>query len=266
MKIYLWDDVDTTLVLSNEADLRKFRDYFIGETLIDEWVKTKIEKVSKKSKIYDNCRIYSNPAISKNALEKLVHFFEKNVEVLPYQFDDLECYAINVTNVIDCIDYSKSIYDKYEGYDVIKEIHKYSFQENLVLNENIFKIPEFRKTRIFVSESFKQAVEEAKLTGFQFIEVWDSEEVPLPPLEPLVFAGPSYDFKEAYHMVQEDNKTVANDKWVMQMSKGELCLGRREPNGIYTWIFPIYLPPILLEMQWYVTDPYEITEKGELAL
>ncbi|MEK8127557.1 DUF1629 domain-containing protein [Paenibacillus filicis] len=259
MKIYLWNDTDTTLILSESYS--SYFHYFIGESLVNEWGRMKIEKISKRSKVYDNCNICSNPAISRRALDNLKHFIEKYAEVLPYELNESEYFAINVINVIDCIDYSTSGYVKDEQYNLIKEIYKYSFKLDMVSNVDIFKIPEFKKTRIFVSEKFKQAVEAAKLTGFQFIEVWDSEAVPLPPLEPLVFDGPSYNFKEAYRMVQEENQTLANDKWVMQMSKEELCLGRREANGTYTWILPIYLPPILLDMQWYVTDPYEINDK-----
>nr|WP_159036303.1 hypothetical protein [Clostridium botulinum] len=43
------------------------------------------------------------------------------------------------------------------------------------MNEHIFKVCEYSKIFVFVSDEFKNLVESSGLKGFLFIEVWDSE-------------------------------------------------------------------------------------------
>ena len=54
---------------------------------------------------------------------------------------------------------------------------KYAFLQNQeLIKHDIFKISDEPTRRAFVSDRFKNMVEENSLTGFMFKLVWDSEE------------------------------------------------------------------------------------------
>ncbi|MFP3435898.1 hypothetical protein SB781_39735, partial [Paraburkholderia sp. SIMBA_061] len=75
---------------------------------------------------------------------------------------------MNVINILDCIDKSSSVADKYGGFK------NYVFIEEEINNEHIFKTISYDyeltelpiiSSQTFVSDEFKQRVEEAGLQG-----------------------------------------------------------------------------------------------------
>ena len=89
---------------------------------------------------------------------------------------DLEYYAINVTTVLDVIDYSKSRYITFDDGKKIMVFEKYAFKLcDELIRSNIFKIIDETRGEAFVSDRFKESVEKNNLTGFRFELVWDSE-------------------------------------------------------------------------------------------
>jgi hypothetical protein len=54
---------------------------------------------------------------------------------------------------------------------------KYSFYQEKVEDEHIFRIylDDRIQSKVFVTDQFKETVESNHLTGFKFIEVWNSE-------------------------------------------------------------------------------------------
>ncbi|TNJ54265.1 hypothetical protein FE784_40010 [Paenibacillus hemerocallicola] len=117
------------------------------------------------------------------------------------------------------------------------------------------------KSRRNPARRFRDRVLEAQLTGFEFLEVWDSGALSVQeePTNPLRLEGPTYTYKQAAELV-EQGKTMANDKWVMQKHENTMYLGTFERNGTFSWIEPIYIPPILLNLNWYMVDKLEIPE------
>ena len=84
---------------------------------------------------------------------------------------------INIISVIEATDHDKCIVRKSaSGREVGYE--KYVFIPEKVQGINIFKIlfkGHIHSTMTFVSSEFKERVEQNHLTGFEFIEVWDSD-------------------------------------------------------------------------------------------
>ena len=120
---------------------------------------------------------FTIPVFSKTALEILRPLIQNSVEELELQFQEAEYLGINVTTVLDVIDYSKSEYRMYSDGKRIMAFQKYAFKIcDELLSNNIFKIVDEPRRRAFVSETFKQAVEKNNLTGFRFKLVWDSEQ------------------------------------------------------------------------------------------
>ena len=77
----------------------------------------------------------------------------------------------NVITILDALDLENSQYDVFELDDKkILSIEKYALRKNMIENKNIFRLKD-DTIPIFVSERFKNIVEENSLIGFQFLEV-----------------------------------------------------------------------------------------------
>ena len=78
---------------------------------------------------------------------------------------------LNVTKHLDALDLDNSVYDIFQfGEDRVLSIEKYALKKTIIESNNIFKLDN-ETIPVFVSEKFKQVVEENNLIGFQFIEV-----------------------------------------------------------------------------------------------
>ncbi|MCS7461414.1 hypothetical protein N0M98_14775 [Paenibacillus doosanensis] len=262
MKVYILLAENSNLAFENEEVLKAFRFKFKGLPMSSDWEAVWIEDISPNAPKHDMNELKCNPIFSEKAVSVLNHLLEGKAEVLPYQHKHDKYFAINVTNMIDCIDFSKADFSTYTGSDSVKEINKYVFIESLIANESIFKIPQFRGTRVFVTDQFRDKVLEAKLTGFKFREVWDSarSSEKEPVIEQIKYQGQSYPFKEAEQLVMQ-GKTLASDIWLMQRVNGELYIRKTERNGSNTWVEPIFIPPVLLDLQWYIVDKAQFPEK-----
>lgn len=258
MIVYLLWHKEAFMTLKNLGDMRPYRGKFNGKPISQEWIPLQIEELDKNAKIYDYCKMANIPILSEKAVHTLRDFLEGKVEILPCEHDTGTYYAINIINVIDCIDYEKADIDQTK---VVPEITKYAFIQSLLEGEKIFKIPQYKVTKIYVTDEFRKRVLESNLTGFEFIELWDSE---APDVEdavnPLVFEGPAYTYKEAMKLV-EQGKTLASDRWVLQLHKNEVYLGTFLRNGTFSWDIPLFFPPVLFDMKWYIVDRMEITEE-----
>lgn len=116
------------------------------------------------------------PAFNQKALNALESLIRDSVEVLPLAFKEKPYWGINVVSVLDVLDYSKSIYRIFPNTNKIAIVEKYAIRNCADLkNHNIFKIVDEPRGRSFVSEKFKNAVEQNNLTGFLFELVWDSD-------------------------------------------------------------------------------------------
>jgi hypothetical protein len=110
------------------------------------------------------------------ALYVTQHFLQDKAEVLPLAHPERNFFAIHVTNAIDAIDYDRAVIKKLST-GLRLEFEKYAFVKEKVERENIFRVylDESLMWMVFVSDTFKKVVESHNLSGFKFIEVWDSE-------------------------------------------------------------------------------------------
>jgi hypothetical protein len=111
------------------------------------------------------------------ALYVTQHFLQDKAEVLPLAHPERNFFAIHVTNAIDAIDYDRAVIKKLST-GLRLEFEKYeTFVKEKVERENIFRVylDESLMWMVFVSDAFKKVVESNNLSGFKFIEVWDSE-------------------------------------------------------------------------------------------
>jgi hypothetical protein len=118
------------------------------------------------------------PCISQRAWDCLRALIEPDVQAIPVVTPDgVLFYALNVVNVIDCLNREKSELSirpmfKPTDYLFISAIYKYHFDVSKIGASAIFKTPELVGREVYVTQLFKEAVEDYKLTGFLFRRIF----------------------------------------------------------------------------------------------
>lgn len=273
MKIWRWSyepDKYDSFTFPDHAEVFKFLDeHFDGNPIGESWSEFRFETYRSR-KTCDCTGIGSTlPIFSEQAIKLLEPCLNGNAEILPLQHPTKKYYAINVTRVIEGLDFQKAVLERHEQYtQIIKDITKYAFDLNAVKDYAIFKLPEFKKTRIFVTDHFKNAVEEHGLTGFEFTLLWDSEEDSASMVDTEMRyrealeaiernKGDEFSFQEALKKI-ESGEAVASGKWrIQQDHELNIILGELNPDGSYYWIEAIYYPPILLDLKWHLVNKLE---------
>jgi len=71
------------------------------------------------------------------------------------------------------------------------------------------------------------------------------------------YSGATAGWADAYKLIQE-GKAMASGQWKLQIEpQGNLLIGNLTSGGQYGWIEPIYIPPILLDLQWHEVEKSE---------
>ena len=151
---------------------------FNGQSKKSNWTPIRVKRMEpEKGLNLSDSPGFTIPVFSKKALSVLASITSDSAEALELISDTGEYYGINVTAVLDVIDYAKSEYVMYSDGKRIMAFKKYAFLLNPELfNHDIFKIIDEPTRRAFVSDRFKNLVEDNGLTGFKFKLVWDNEE------------------------------------------------------------------------------------------
>ncbi len=113
------------------------------------------------------------PIFDEEAWNNLKDLIENDVELLRIEVHSNTYYAINVLTVLDCIDYTNSVYKTFKDSERIMRFSKYSFKEDVVNGFNIFKIMDETLKAPFVSEAFRKRVMDMDLKGFVFCNVYE---------------------------------------------------------------------------------------------
>lgn len=151
-------------------------DSFAGNPMREEWVPYQV-KILKDKKIGDMQAFFGGvPALNQNAIDKLAIFFQDNIELLPLSYEKDSYFALNVLDLINCVNYEKADINRFSDGNIMS-FNRYEFIKEKIENKHIFKIIDEPRKFPFVSNEFKMKVVENELTGFLFTEVWDSEKL-----------------------------------------------------------------------------------------
>lgn len=115
-------------------------------------------------------------AVDERARNLLYPLVKDDVEFLPLYYGENQYYVLNVTTVLDCIDYERAEYLNFPNGGRIMRFTKYAFDESKIGDTHIFKIVDEKRKAPFVSDQFVECVEENGLTGFTFELLWDRGE------------------------------------------------------------------------------------------
>ena len=150
---------------------------FNGTPKEKEWIPIQLLRMDGEGEFSNTPGLSAHiPVFDVEAVDTLKEYLNGNAEVLPIFCEDKEFYIINVTNVVDCIDYGASEYKTFRDGVKIMRFIKYAFIAKEIENIHIFKIKDQPLGRPFVSDEVRNKVLASKLTGFKFELVWDSEE------------------------------------------------------------------------------------------
>lgn len=178
MKIWILDcDVDTyeNLTWKKELDIN-FVQSFDGMKKLKDWKPVQVKRMYGRT--FSNTPGLSPhiPVFDKKAINVLSDLLEGNAEILPLDCEDGFFYAINVINIMDCIDYERSKYKTFRDGKRIMRFVTYVFNEEKIKGMHLFKIKDEPLKRPFVSDKFRKKVIDNNLTGFKFELAWDSEQ------------------------------------------------------------------------------------------
>ncbi|MDD3073833.1 MAG: hypothetical protein PHS56_05325 [Eubacteriales bacterium] len=148
-------------------------DFCNGESLKNTWVPLHFEYLDNRRR--GDSPGFSEPVLSERALTVLSPLISTFSEILPIFVEKEKFYLLNVTTVLDCIDYDNSCFETFPDSNRIMWFQSYSFLPEVVRGMHIFKISDENKRNPFVSDEFRDAVIANKLTGFHFEEVWNEK-------------------------------------------------------------------------------------------
>ncbi|MFC4779235.1 imm11 family protein [Paenibacillus sp. GCM10023252] len=210
------------------------------------------------------------PVFNLKAFDVVSDLIKDDVQFLPTTVEGNEFVLVNVLSLINCLDYTKSVVEKNNRLGFVDGISEIYFLEAYIRDKNIFKIPEFPKTRVYVTDTFKEAVEASKLKGFEFSKVWDSEiskEVDLGQLmryhTKIISmehrAGGRYSWGDILKMMQED-RAFASERWKVQTGKytQNILAAQLGLNGEYYWVNSTCIPDSFSSLLWYEVDKEDI--------
>ncbi|WP_342351893.1 imm11 family protein [Paenibacillus xylanexedens] len=242
---------------------------FNGESKKKNWTPTKIKTLYKK-KYNDFPRIIiGKPAMNANVKKVFEPFVSDEVEFLPLAHDELELYVLNVTNILDCVDWERSDVRRksdgsWAGFD--KVVFDFS---KIPHGTYMFKIKETATVEVYVTDLFKKVVDEHKFKGLNFSVVYDSEftqekeeeqqrlyDAALEEIE--LNKGQEYCYDDARELVDQ-GEAMASGPWKMQLNQhGQFLQGELLKDLSYQWMIPAYIPPVLLLKSWHKVKKSEI--------
>src|SRR4030095_1391831 len=179
MKIYILKaDPDSyqSLVMSFEEDHLWYR-RLSGKPVAHEWPTPQVDIIYQNAKgkwlpssDFPSFTISHIPVFSARAVAILGDVLTKNGELLPLNCIDGDYFAYNVLNLVSALDQEKSDIVRFPTGRIMT-VRKYALNEDKLAGQMIFKIPEIVLLSVFVTDRFKNKIEDAGLTGFCFIEI-----------------------------------------------------------------------------------------------
>ncbi|WP_145333989.1 imm11 family protein [Paenibacillus xylanexedens] len=272
MKIYRFKhDLKAKVLASVEDDRHPINSDFHGESKINEWTVVNLETLKERRYIDFPDYHIGKPVVSKRVKEKMEEegILASEVEFLPITNNDTELFLMNVTKILECVDYSRSDIGRFKDGSWAR-FNKLVFDPSKIPHGTcMFKIKETPGVQVFVTEKFKQWVEEHKFKGLNFSQVYDADfteemEAEQQRLYDAALEeigrnkGQEYSYEEARELVDQ-GEAMASGPWKMQLNKhGQFVQGELLKDLSYQWMIPAYIPPVLLLKSWHKVKKSEI--------
>jgi hypothetical protein len=184
-KIYTRKDKNTYLTMEEE-EFEKLNplDYY-NETIADEWdssLETYIDKERTNTDVLNDAILFSTGLLTLNdrTLKIFTDLAGDEIEYLKFKILDIdENYTmIHVTDIVDCVDFENSICKIYRGnYTLVQSYKKIALKPGSLEGKTLFRINNFHFIEIWCTDDFKNALENAGVTGlgFEFIAEYQAD-------------------------------------------------------------------------------------------
>ena len=97
------------------------------------------------------------------------------VELLPLRCEEGEFWVLNVLRVLDCLDRERTVFTYFPDGSM-KGVIKIFFHAGCLEDRHIFRLPIHNYSRIYVSQVFKDLVDEHDLRGLRFeLAPWETQ-------------------------------------------------------------------------------------------
>lgn len=113
--------------------------------------------------------------VNERCFRLLKPYLQGAAQVLPARYKDQELFVLNVTEIRDCLDLEKSKVKRFQTSGRIMRIEEYAFRKELLPGAFLFKIPQEAHTRPYVTDTFKDLIEQTGIRGFRFVPVWQDQ-------------------------------------------------------------------------------------------
>lgn len=181
-KLILDDSNDNDVVVHCE-DTHGFEQYELKEgNFLENWN----DNITFYFNLHDGNRFTDYLAnnlgwfIVSKKFKDLIKKIEEDVQFLPvnvvdfeskYKIENDEYFVANVLGIVDALNLENSDYSVMDlDGEKIYSVRKYAVSEDKINNKNLFKL-RGDEIPLFVSETFKQLVEESNITGCEFLEI-----------------------------------------------------------------------------------------------
>lgn len=177
MKIWqLWSDEGYEWFTPTRRLSVEEKHTFDGRSKRDGWVPLALKPLEGNFICGDFANFLCGmPIVSKRVIEMIGDLLEAEVEVLPTICAGREVYILNITNIVDAVDYKNSDVKYFQNTQKVMAFTKVSFCKEKIQGNHIFKLVERRFSSVYVSDEFRQRIIDNNLTGFRFELIWDSE-------------------------------------------------------------------------------------------
>jgi hypothetical protein len=243
----------------------KIRAYVKGEK--KEW--EPVHMVTKRKGTKSDCAkfIFGEAVFNKKAVDLLRPLIANQVEFLPLMHEEHELFFVNITSKQDFVDMSNPVQHKISIGFFSEYVH--IFPDKIDPNIHIFRIPQHHSSRVYVSDTFKSEVEKHKLKGFDFVLIWDTENLEEMRKEKLkqydsyyerIPTRPQLSFTDALQKVEQEGKLIRRDNKIFISQNSRLLYGTVSEDESIDWGELVYIPPLFFDLEWVVYEENNVKE------
>ena len=179
MKLYqLWSDHTYRAFETKEKDEYKF--FSFRGAHISDWTDVTLYPSMHRTEIGKEIGDVlpvdiSAVVVNERCFNIIKPYIQDAAQILSAKSKKQKLFVLNVTAVRDCLDYENSKLKRFSSSGRIMRIEEYVFHKELLENVFIFKIPEEVHTHPYVTDDFKNLIEQNGIKGFKFVLVWQDE-------------------------------------------------------------------------------------------
>ncbi len=177
-KVYrFWEGEEFEVLLPvNDCDFDRLT--FDGSLLRDTWKPVAVKRV----KTNENGKILlasdfpggslGDLIVSSHARALIGSVLEQYGELLPLTCDEGDFWTLNVTSLVDALDEAMSEILRAPTSDRLLMVYKHAFRPEKLRNVMLFKLPQLKRSTVFVTDEFVNLIRSKDLVGLRFKQIW----------------------------------------------------------------------------------------------